>query len=267
MFVNENNELYVYGTTSSTNFAVTPGAYDTTFNGGDSYTLTSTVIFENGSDIVIAKFSDDGSNLLACTYVGGSRNDGLNTASDLRKNYADEVRGEIILDGQSNVYVASCTQSANFPVTAGVLDSTYNGSPQDGCIVKFSHDLSTLIWGTYLGGSANDAAYSLVQASDNSIYVCGGTTSTDLPTSTTAYQPQYGGGDNDGFVAHINPNATQILHLTYLGKDNYDQAYQVKLDRFDHPHIFGQTYASGMAWVHNAQWYPSCQVVVYCRSV
>ena len=255
MFVNENNELYVYGTTSSTNFAITPGAYDTTFNGGDSYTLTSTVIFENGSDIVIAKFSDDGSSLLACTYVGGSRNDGLNTASDLRKNYADEVRGEIILDGQSNVYVASCTQSANFPVTAGVLDSTYNGSPQDGCIVKFSHDLSTLIWGTYLGGSGNDAAYSLVQASDNSIYVCGGTTSTDLPASTTAYQPQYGGGDNDGFVAHINPNATQILHLTYLGKDNYDQAYQVKLDRFDHPHIFGQTYASGMAWVYNAQWY------------
>ena len=143
MFVNENNELYVYGTTSSTNFAVTPGAYDVTFNGGDSYTLTSTVIFENGSDIVIAKFSDDGSNLLACTYVGGSRNDGLNTVTDLRKNYADEVRGEIILDEQSNVYVASCTQSVNFPVTAGVLDSTYNGSPQDGCIVKFSHDLST----------------------------------------------------------------------------------------------------------------------------
>ena len=52
MFVNENNELYVYGTTSSTNFAVTPGAYDVTFNGGDSYTLTSTVIFENCSDIV-----------------------------------------------------------------------------------------------------------------------------------------------------------------------------------------------------------------------
>jgi gliding motility-associated-like protein len=255
MFVNENNELYVYGTTSSTNFAVTPGAYDVTFNGGDDYTLTSTVIFENGSDIVIAKFSDDGSNLLACTYVGGSRNDGLNTVTDLRKNYADEVRGEIILDEQSNVYVASCTQSVNFPVTAGVLDSTYNGSPQDGCIVKFSHDLSTLIWGTYIGGSANDAAYSLVQAADHSLYVCGGTTSTDLPTSTTAYQPQYGGGDNDGFVVHINPNATQILHLTYLGKNNYDQAYQVKLDRFDHPHIFGQTYASGMAWVHNAQWY------------
>lgn len=255
LFVNENNELYVYGTTSSPDFAVTPNAYDTSFNGGDSYTLTSTVIFENGSDIVIAKFSDDGSSLLGCTYIGGSRNDGLNTVSTLRKNYADEARGEIILDGQSNVYVASCTQSANFPVTSGVLDSTHNGGPQDGCLMKFSHDLSTLIWSTFIGGSGDDAAYSLVQASDNSLYVCGGTNSTDLPTSSTALQSTYGGGANDGFVAHINPNATQILHLTYLGKSDYDQAYQVKLDRFDNPHMFGQTYASGTAWVQNAQWF------------
>ncbi|MCR5115445.1 MAG: gliding motility-associated C-terminal domain-containing protein [Bacteroidales bacterium] len=255
LFVNENNELYVYGTTSSTNFAVTPGAFDTTFNGGDAYTLTSTVIFENGSDIFISKFNDSGSALLGSTYVGGTRNDGLNTASQLRQNYADEVRGEIILDNQSNVYVATCTQSVNFPVTAGVLDSTYNGTPQDACIVKFSHDLSTLIWSTYLGSTGDDAAYSLVQAGDGSLYICGGTTSTNLPTSPTAVQPAYGGGDKDGFVAHINPNATQILHLTYLGKDNYDQAYQVKLDRFDYPHLYGQTYAAGTGWVHNAQWY------------
>lgn len=255
LFVNENNELYVYGTTSSPNFAVTPNAFDTTFNGGTAYTLTSTVIFENGSDIFIAKFSDGGSTLLGCTYLGGSRNDGLNTVTTLRRNYADEVRGEIILDDQSNVYVASCTQSVDFPTTAGVVDSTYNGTPQDGCIVKLSHDLSTLIFGTYFGGTGDDAAYSLVRASDGTLFVCGGTTSTDLPTSSTAIQPAYGGGDNDGFVVHLNPNVTQVLHCTYLGKNNYDQAYQVKLDRFDNPHLYGQTYASGTAWVQNAQWF------------
>ena len=255
LVVNDNNELYVLGTTSSADFPVTDDAFDTTFNGGEAYVLTSTVRFNEGSDIVIAKFNDLGTQLLGATYVGGSGNDGLNTVSTLRRNYADEARGEIIIDRQSNVYVASCTQSWNFPVTASVFDTAFCGGNQDACIIKFNHNLTNMIWCSYLGGMGDDAAYSIVLSDDNSLYVCGGTTSSDLPTTPGVVQPAYGGGDNDGYIAHIDPNGTQIQQISYLGKDGYDQAYLVKNDKQGNPHIFGQTYASGTVWVTNANWY------------
>lgn len=255
LVVNDNDELYVLGTTSSADFPVTSTAYDTSFNGGVAYTLTSTVHFANGSDMVVARFSDNGDRLLGSTFIGGTGNDGLNTVTTLRKNYADEARGEIMIDGQSNVYVVSSTQSADFPVTQNVFQPQHNGGIQDGCIVKLNHNLSNLIWSSYIGGSGEDAAYSIVLGNDNSIYVCGGTNSADLSTTANVVQPAFGGGTNDGFVAHIHPNGTQILQATYLGKSDYDQAYLVKKDRFDNPHIFGQTNASGNSWIHNANWF------------
>ena len=255
LVVNDNNELYVLGTTSSSDFPVTAEAFDTSFNGGEAYVLTTTVRFTDGSDIILAKFNDIGTQLLGATYVGGTGNDGLNTVSSLRKNYADEARGEIIIDGHSNVYVASCTQSWDFPVTDGAFDTSFCGGNQDACIIKFNHNLTNMIWCSYLGGMGDDAAYSIVLAEDNSLYVCGGTTSTDLPTNASGVQPAYGGGDNDGFVAHIDQNGTHIQQLTYLGKNGYDQAYLVKNDKQGNPHIFGQTYASGTVWVVNADWY------------
>lgn len=254
LVVNDNDELYVLGSTSSSNFPVTPNAYDTIFHGGTNYTLTNVVNYTTGSDIVITKFSAAGDSLLGSTYLGGSSNDGLNTVINLRKNYADEVRGEIIIDEQSNVYVVSSTQSTDFPVTSAAFQPQFNGGRQDGCIVKLNHNLTNLIWSSFLGASGDDAAYSIVRASDNSLYVCGGTTSADMPTSANVVQTTYGGGTNDGYVAHINPNANQLLELTYLGFSGYDQAYLIKNDRFDNPHIFGQTNAAGNSWIQNAQW-------------
>ena len=255
LVVNDNNELYVLGTTSSVDFPVTSGTFDSVFHGGEAYVLTSTVRFNEGSDIVIAKFNNTGTSLLGSTYVGGSGNDGLNTVTTLRRNYADEARGEIIIDGQSNVYVASCTQSQDFPIAGNVFDTAFCGGNQDACIIKFNHNLTNMIWCTYIGGTGDDAAYSIVLEPDNSLYVCGGTTSTDLPASDGAVQPEYGGGDNDGFIAHISESGAQILHLSYLGKDGYDQAYLVKNDKQGNPHVLGQTYAAGTVWVVNADWY------------
>ena len=107
----------------------------------------------------ISKFSADGSKLLASTFMGGSMNDGLNTAPVLRKNYADENRGEIVMDANSNVYVVSSTYSADFPVTEMAFDTTYSGG-QDVCLFMMNQDLSQLIWSSYFGGTGNEAGYS-----------------------------------------------------------------------------------------------------------
>lgn len=250
LYVNDNDELYILGTTGSADYPVTPRAFDTTFNGGPNTTLSTNLTFGQGSDIVISKFSAAGDSLLASTFVGGSMSDGINIASILRKNYADDNRGEILIDENSNVLVVSSTYSPDFPVTPDAYDTTYNGT-QDVCVFKMNQDLSQMIWCTYLGGSGNEAGYSMALASDNSVYVCGGTLSPDYPTTSDAQQTALA-GDADGFVAHISENGRQLSHSTFLGRSGYDQCYLVKVDRQNHPHLFGQTNASGNVWIHNA---------------
>lgn len=250
MFVNENDELYVFGTTGSYTFPTTAQAYDNSFNGGVPVNVNNSVQFPNGTDIFITKFNADGDSLLASTFIGGSNNDGLNTGSPLRKNYADESRGEIIVDEQSNVYVVSCTYSTDFPITAGSFQVQNYGN-KDGVVLKMDQSLSHLIWSSYIGGVGDEACYSMDLASDNSIYLCGGTNTADLPVSATAVQGTYGGGICDGFVAHISENGDQLLHCTYIGKGDYDQSYLLKLNRNNHPYIFGQTKAAGNSWMQN----------------
>lgn len=255
LVVNSNDELIVLGTTSSADYPVTPNAYDRTFRGGTFYLLTSVLRYNDGSDIVLTKFNSTGTALLGSTYIGGSGNDGLNTVSALKKNYADEVRGEVMVDDNNNIYVVSSTQSLDFPVTSGVFQPQHNGGIQDACILKMNHNLTNMIWSTYLGGSGDDAAYSMVLASDYSIYLCGGTNSMDFPIVSSAIQPTYGGGVADGYVARISPNGNQLTHSTFLGKSGYDQAYLIKNDRYNNPHLFGQTDAMGTSWIHNVGWF------------
>src|SRR5690606_25589202 len=139
----------------------------------------------NGSDIIVSRLSADGTQLLSSTYVGGSGNDGLNTIAALKFNYADEMRGEILLDDNDDVIIASTTLSTNFPVTAGVYQNGNSGG-QDGCVFKLTANLNTLLWSTYLGGSGSDATYSVELDSQNNVVVTGGTTSLNFPTTTGA---------------------------------------------------------------------------------
>ena len=255
LHVNDNDELYIFGTTGSADFPITENAFDPSFNGGTSIDIPAGT-FSQGSDIFIAKLSADGTQLLASTYIGGSGNDGINTAFILRKNYADEHRGEIIVDENSNVYVVASTHSTDFPTTTNSYISNPLGG-QDVCLFKMSQDLSTLIWSSYFGGSRNDAGYSMFLAADKSIYFCGGTTSIDLPVSPNSYQTAQvdNGSTTDGFVAHFSSNGNLLLHSTYLGKSGYDQAYLIKGDTNDFPYILGQTSASNLQWVHNANYF------------
>ena len=256
LHINNNDELYIFGTTGSDDFPISIGAFDDSFNGGPSITLSTNMSFPTGSDIFVSKLSADGKQLLASTYIGGSDNDGVNIASGLRKNYADDNRGEIIVDESSNVYVVSSTYSLDFPVTTNCYQPGNSGN-QEVCVFKLSQDLSFLIWGTYFGGSSNDAGYSMFVATDKSVYICGGTTSNDLPVLSNAYQTNH--ADNgtvaDGFVAHLSSNGNLLLHNTYLGKSGYDQAYLIKGDDGDFPHILGQTSAVNLQWVNNANYF------------
>ena len=250
IIVDGNNDLLILGTTASNNYPITVGAYDNTFNGGVTYT-GSIPNYVGGSDIVISKLSTNGSVLMGSTFVGGSGNDGLNSGASLKYNYADDYRGEIIIDNSNNVYVASSTLSNDFPVTGGVIQPALSGL-QDGCVFKLSPNLSTLLWSTYIGGTNDDAAYSLQLNGLGDILVTGGTTSPNFPVTGGVVQPNFQ-GNVDGWVSRLNNSATSIIASTFLGTTDYDQAYFVQADTANNVYVVGQTEGT----------YPITPVTVY----
>lgn len=253
LIVNNNNELYMLATTGSANFPTTTGCYDNSFNGGTNYTLTYVIGYPSGSDIALCKFSANGNQLLGSTFLGGSGNDGLNTVAVLKKNYADDVRGEIMIDANSNVYVVSSTTSTDFPTNANSVQPTQGGGIQDGCVFKMNHNLTNLIWSTYLGGNGNDACYSIQLDIDDNVYVAGGTTSTNFPTTPNVIQPTFG-GVVDGFITLINQNGNNIIASTYYGSSVYDQIYLTKTNKKNYVYVIGQTNAPGNTFIYNAVW-------------
>lgn len=269
LIVNSNNELYLYGSTGSSNFPMPSSTYDNTFNGGNplSFVFNGTN-FTNGTDIYVSKFSANGSVLLASTYIGGSDNDGVNHVNaiqnynafstsacpnlivqlnnlteykpdSLQMNYGDQYRGEIQLDKLGNVYVASSTRSSNFPAVNG-FDNTLGGK-QDAVVFKFDPTLNNLIWSNYLGGTGNDAGYSLIITDSLHTYVTGGTFSTDFPTTPGCYNTSYNGGKADGYIAKINANGNTILKGTYIGTGSYDQSYFIQKDKNYNIYVYGQS--------------------------
>jgi gliding motility-associated-like protein len=262
LIVNSFDELFILGTTSSIDFATTSSAYDTSYNGGVPNNLANGlgVNYTNGSDIFVSYLSANGTNLLGSTYIGGSNNDGLNSTSDiasnntLRYNYADEMRGEIEIDDNNNIYIASCTQSSDFPVTTNSFQNSYGGGDIDGCIVKLDNNLENIIWSSYLGGDLHDAIYSIALDPNQDIYVTGGTSSSTFPSSLNAIHPNNQGGRSDGFVSHLSSNGQQVLNSTFYGSTTYDQSYFVETDRNGNVYLLGQTEIQDSTFIINAGW-------------
>jgi hypothetical protein len=234
MVVDNNGDLIIYGRTWSGNFPTTANAYDKTYNGS--------------GDIVVSKISNSGSVLLGSTYIGGSGMDGVNYDptepghGNLKVNYGDDARGEVITDASNNIYVATCTQSSNFPTTPNAYQTSFGGN-QDGCLFKLNPDCSSLTWSTYIGGSNDDACYSL-DLFNGDVFTAGGTMSSNFPATNGTLHSGFQGGTMDGFVAHFSADGSQLLQSTFLGTSQNDQVYFVKLDKSSNVYVYGQTNGS-----------------------
>ncbi len=71
-----------------------------------------------------------------------------------------------------------------------------------------------LIYSTYLGGSGFDQGYAIAVDSLGNSYVTGQTAAIDFPTTSGAFQTEYGGGD--AFIAKLNPSGSALVYSTYL---------------------------------------------------
>ncbi|MGC4037259.1 MAG: PKD domain-containing protein [Chitinophagaceae bacterium] len=234
-----------------------------------NYPVTGTGLIGPGGgyDIVVTKLDASGGVLLGSKRIGGTGDDGVNITvsrartNSLQINYGDDGRSEVILDNAGNIYVASSTQSLNsdatkgFPIVGG-FQKTPGGGLQDGVLLKFPPDVSTLSFSSFLGGNQNDAAYVLsINPTNNNIYVGGATESdsgfpgmTGGTISSTKHQAI------DGFVSIVSNDGSTIIKSTYVGTDSTDAVYGLKFDRLGFPYIMGQTYSK--AWPHvNATYY------------
>jgi gliding motility-associated-like protein len=237
MVADDAGNLVVAGRTSSSDFPPSPAA-DTAFGSG------------TGFDIFLAKFTADGTKLIGSRKIGGSGADGVNykpkyveeNTFDLRLNYGDDGRSEVILDASNNIYLASCTQSTDFPIVGGFQSKS--GGGQDGVLIKTSPDISTILFSSYLGGSGSDAAFVLaLNPLDNNIYVAGGTMSTNLNgtgNGTVLHSASQGG--IDGFISIVSNDGSTLIKTTYFGTPSTDMIYGIEFDKKGFPYVTGTTY-------------------------
>ncbi len=229
MIADFNGQLFILGSTESADYPVTSNAFQNTKG-----------LFQ---DIVVTKLNTAGSALVGSTFVGGSGNDGQNT-STINSNYDDTYRGEIVLDNQGNAYIASCTNSDNFPVTPGAFDVDQNvsgSSTQDGVVFKLNSDLSTLFWATYLGGSDADTAFGIRVDDFGQVYVVGIAGGSDFPTTSGTVQPTWAGGEEDAYVTILNANGSDLIASTFWGSSGDEHGFFLDIDEDGNVHIYGQT--------------------------
>ena len=233
------SNAYVVGTTSSSDFPTSAGAYQTSLHGdtdtfvaklnatGDALlysTCDGTAATNTGTAIAVNDLGD--------AYFTGSRYDagtGLNdlvvtelnsggTAQDyayvLTSATGSTSSQGIAIDSSGNAYVTGVTGDASFPATSGVVQSTLPGTTA--AFVLKLNTVGALSYATYLGGTGNSSGTAIAVAQSGAVYVTGSTTATNFPTSTGALQTSSGGG-SDAFVAELSPTATTLLYSTYLG--------------------------------------------------
>ncbi len=247
LVVNGQNELVLLGSTSSRDYPTTAGVVQPAFRGGPAVApfignSEPAYYMPNGSDLVLTHLRADGGALLASTYLGGTGNDGvINAGSPVTANYGDAFRSDVLLDGAGNVYVAASTNSANFPGLAGGFGETYQGGASDAMVCKLSADLRTVLWAGLLGGSGQDAAFSVQRDAQGRVFVCGGTSSANFPATPGSLRATAPGGVADGFVARISADGRTIERATYLGTSNHDLAQLLQLDAAGGVYVLGQS--------------------------
>ena len=263
--VDEGGAAYVTGIASSSDFPTTPGAFDTTYNGGDAF---------------VVKLNAAGSALLYATFLGGS---------------SYEHGTGIALDGSGAAYITGLTESSDFPTTPDAFDPSYNGF-QDAFVVKLNAAGSALAYATFWGsnytdeganaiavdgsgaayitgfsqahvsypvpynfvvklnaagsalvyatslGGANTFAYGIAVDGNGAAYVTGYTSSSDFPTTPGAFDTTYNGAD--AFVVKLNGAGSALVYATFLGGSSSDGGSSIAVDEGGAAYVTGRTGSS-----------------------
>lgn len=176
--------------------------------------------------------------LVYSTYLGGSGED----------------NGSAIVVDASGIYIAGLTVSPEFPTAGSPYQGTQVGD-YDAFVTKLNPAGTALIYSTYLGGTGYDLGLGLAVDGAGNAYVTGLTASTDFPTTTSAYQPTFGGGvdrpelfemRSDAFLTKLDATGSNLLYSTYLGGADNELGLGVALDGSGNVYMVGRTRSTNL---------------------
>ena len=221
--------IYVAGLAPSTDFPVTPGAFET----------TCVIALGTCHGSFVSKFSPSGTTLLYSTYLDGGEVDAV----------AADPAGEAIVTGRVG-------ESTGFPITPGSFQTVQGGGASlDAFVTKFRSDGSGLIYSTFLGGSSFDYGNAILADATGNAYLAGDTQSPNFPVQNPL-QANYA-GQFDAFVSELDSSGSQLVFSTYLGGGSggfgNEHADGVALDASGNIYVAGFTDAADFPTVNAFQ--------------
>lgn len=196
LFICQNGEIAVAGQSSSDDFPVTAGSYDTT---------------PEASPCIIFKLTNDLSEMVVGTFINGS--DGITFAEDI----VEEEDGSLLL--------TAWTHATDFPTTPGAFDRTLDGI-YNIVVFRMSSDLGALLHSTYIGGSGYDYPASLVVDREGNVLVLGDSTSADYPSTSGVYDPTFNPNGTfnyaDLVLSKFSHDLSTLLASTFIGSSSSD---------------------------------------------
>jgi hypothetical protein len=209
--------IYVTGTTTSTNFPLQ-----------NPYQDHRASIY---NQVFVSKFNPQGNALIYSTYLGGAN------------GVQGEGKGEqwcngIAVDQNGCAYVTGYTYSTDFP-TRNPYQADHYGN-QCMFVTKFNAQGDDLVYSTYLGLGGNNSAWGIAVDQDANAYIAGQSEG-DFPTTPSAYQPDYGGGDWDAVVAKFNAAGSDLMYATFLGGEEIDRGGAIAVDAAGNAYVTGHT--------------------------
>ena len=212
ILTDSSGNVYIIGSTNSWDFPTNGLSFPDATNG----------------DAFIIKLDPSLQNILAVVFIGGS---GMDTGVSMVIDPSGFITA-VISSISADAYTSN---GAYQPNSAGYYDLY---------IIKINKDLSTPpVYATYFGGSNGDFPASIAVDSGGNVYVVGRTNSPDMPTLVNSYDKvcDEGSGCEDGFIAKLNNDLTQLLGFTYLGSVGGDNANDVAIDSVGNVYVVGST--------------------------
>ena len=209
---------WIAGYTTSTDFPVTAGAYQSELRGSD--------------DAYVAHIHAEGTAILAATRLGGA------ICTQPLAGSPCDVALAITLDA-GNPVVAGNTLAPDFPVTYG---SAWAGGTAfgDAFAARLNRSLTTLQLSTLIGGSSEDSASGVTTDLSGAIYLSGSTGSRNFPTTENAIQRELGALD-EVFLAEIDPDSGALLYSTLMGGLSGDRGFGITSNQRGTVVVTGET--------------------------
>lgn len=228
MVVRPDGTVYLAGTTLSSNFPIGNAAQSTLNGTSDAFVL------------VLDPSQAGLSAIFYGTYLGGS---------------GDDAANDIAVDSGGKIYVAGSTRSNDFPAPGGYQVTAASSADAFFAMIDTTQSATaTLVYSTYLGGSAWEEGTAVAVARDGTAWLAGVTWSYDFPLIGVSYQnANHVAGD--AFLAHINPLAaggSSLLYTTYLGGSDQDAAMRVTVDSAGRAVVTGYTLSTDFPVTANA---------------